>query len=543
MTRSRPVDTLCRMDHCIVAFPNRSPWLLTAFNDGYSPLDYLWSRVALLPVSSVTVVLPRGTSPEEAAAIGKGNPAANAHTIILESHAAGDALDQIDRAVAAEVEHLLWVDGDGPFLSLALTRYLDQLHRRSWSDYTFGDGFPQGYGSQVIRRDILGILARLAADRDISWSRTTVFDALSIDINAFDIETEAATEDYALLRAGLTADTKANYILCRRMVERGVITFQDRPGSRAAAESPHVPDPYAERFRDDQEPILQELLRNPPILRTVPRYCRMQITSSFSQYPSYTPWRDTSREEMAPALFADIMEELKALSPEAVVALGYRGEPGLHRNLPQIVRIMERYDQIRFYVETSGVGWPEEHVAALVEAGVSGPHPAAVIVELDAAREDTYEHVRGHGFHEAVEFVHRMGAALPGRVYAQATRMRENEWELQEFFRYWSGIDGVKPLIQKYNSFAGREPDRSVADLQPLERVPCRHLERDLVILSDGRVVRCQQDLDNEMVYGKTPGESLVEIWERGALDYDAHVLREYPRLCEKCDEYYTINA
>jgi spiro-SPASM protein len=189
-------------------------------------------------------------------------------------------------------------------------------------------------------------------------------------------------------------------------------------------------------------------------------------------------------------------------------------------------------------VETSGLGWNDEALAA-----IEAPVVRAVIVELDSIDPGQYEELRGSGYDEAMATIERMRHVLPGRLYVQATRMKSNEWDLQKFFSHWDQIEGVTPLIEKYNSWAGRLADRSVMDLAPLERIPCRHLQRDMVVSLDGTVPRCFQDLDGDGTRGNLFSGSISAVWNAGEDEYAAHVRGEYPSLCRKCDEYYTFNA
>lgn len=541
------------MDHLILAFSQLSPYLDLAFPGGQTPRQEVIER--LLGISRgtvpVTVVLPAGNDsrqndphwadPQRAGSVFPDSW----QVLFLEDLSAAASLEAISRALPRDAGHLTWVDGDAPFFSPALTRYLQELHSRSWCDYTFADGFPQGYAPQILRRETLPVLAALAGGKDLSWSRTVLFDTISLDINAFDIETEAACDDYALLRLSLTVDSRANYLLCRALAEEGL----GKPW-----EPPQVLDPFRERFPDGDDPLLQRITEDRLLGRTLPRYIQIQLTTRRAQTPLFLPpvpgapstedGREGSPEEahrdMSPETFGAILDEIATVAPEAVISLGYYGEPGLCPRFSELLDALERVPRARVYLETSGTGWSRENREALLAR-----HNLleAVIVEVDAAREETYQALRGPGWEEVQSFIGEIGQTLAGRIYVQATRMTDNEWELQDFFRHWQDQPGLTPLIQKYNSCAGVLPDRRVADLSPLERVPCRHLERDLVILADGRVIGCLQDLQAQTIRGVCPRDSLVAIWDQGKDDYGRHLRQDYPEICRKCDEYYTINA
>lgn len=530
MTRSTPVDTLQGMDHLILAFSCATPYLNRTFPDGNTPLDHLQHRLDLLGDNSMTVVVPEDFETDHLKHL------SSPHDLqVLSGTDAASALRRISESLDSNADnagdHCIWIDGDAPFFSVPLLFYLYELHRRSWCDYTFGDGYPQGYAIQVVRKDTLEVLASLAESRGLAWSRTTLFDALSVDINAFDIETEAAQDDYALLRCSVTVDTRANYLLCHKLAAHGVVAPQHGPTE---------PDPFTERFQERDDPLIRSLRENPILRRTAPRYYPVEITEKRSQYPPYQPWRPQDNpRDMTPDDLQAILQAVVLETPEATLAIGYRGEPGMHGELRAIRDVVQQYASFTVLLETSGVGWTIPNLEALRDwTSLDG-----IIVELDAANSDTYLQLRGPGWDEAHGFIEQCRVSHPDRVYVQATRLVDNEWELQKFFKHWNEIDGTRPLIQKYNDFSGRLPDRRVADLAPLERVPCRRLERELIIRVDGRVTRCYQDIDADVVRGTLPQDSVETLWERGEDDFRRHIQKDYPEMCRKCNEYYVFNA
>ncbi len=529
------------MDCVILTFPEFSPYLSVAFPDGSTPLDYVVSRVGELARDrsgglSVKILHP-GVIPED---INRALPNEWPRIAVpgVDRPSGQDALESLYNTVTDEVEHLLWIDGLAPLWSVSLARHLLNLHRKSWCDYTFADGYPEGYAAEVLRRDILPTLAALAESKGILWTRKLLFDTLMVDINAFDIETEAAREDYSLLRASLTVNHRGDYLLCRQLAAEAAQAGQ--PPVQAA-------------FLEEEDQILRALLHQGQTLRTVPRYLQVQVTRSMTSVASFSPWKGdvsalsdpsaslypTAAGEMSPELFGTLLDQLHELSPEATVSLGYRGEVALHTRLPELLSHLDRLPRGTFFLETSGVGWGGANRHALLETS----RLSAIIVEVDAARKETYETLRGPWWEEVQQFIADVVQAHPGKVFVQATRIGDNEWELQEFFRHWNDTAGATPIIQKYNDFAGQLPDLKVADLSPLSRCPCFHLQRDLVVLHDGTVPRCFQDLSGEVTHGRVGDNPLLELWQRGAGEYQRHLEQDYPELCRRCDEYYTFNA
>jgi spiro-SPASM protein len=539
-------DTLkpCRyskgsMVHLVVAAPHSSPYLDTAFANGYTPLEYVTRRIATLRTALET----EGGSSVSVHTIGPPGgrlPAVptNWMPVVPEVADASGVLAALHAVLPPDEGPVVIFHLDAPFVDLRLTRYLLRLHNESWCDYTFADGYPQGFAPELLRRGVLPVLAELA--KNLPWTRSALFDALSRDINAFDIETEAASEDYALLRLSLTVDTRSNYTLCRRLTEVTDVAADPAEANLS------VPDPGTERFPDDGSAVLAALRDDPSLGRILPYYYQIQVTDEMVQRPSYLPWSEAEwapsspgeGTHLSPARWKELLAAIAQFSPEATISIGYRGEPALHPDLPALIAAAADHPGISLYVETSGLGWNDEALAA-----IEAPVVRAVIVELDSIDPGQYEELRGSGYDEAMATIERMRHVLPGRLYVQATRMKSNEWDLQKFFSHWDQIEGVTPLIEKYNSWAGRLADRSVMDLAPLERIPCRHLQRDMVVSLDGTVPRCFQDLDGDGTRGNLFSGSISAVWNAGEDEYAAHVRGEYPSLCRKCDEYYTFNA
>jgi spiro-SPASM protein len=202
------------------------------------------------------------------------------------------------------------------------------------------------------------------------------------------------------------------------------------------------------------------------------------------------------------------------------------------------VRAAGRRPGIRLLVETSGVGW---RPGVLERIAADAVQPPTWIVSLDAATAPVYGRLRGDGFAEAAATAAELLRLFPATTHVQAVRMRENEDDLESFWRDWKARTG-RVIVQKYDDFAGTLPDRKVADLSPLARFPCWHLRRDVAVLLDGTVPLCREDLRAASPLGNAFRDDLAEIWARGARVYDRHVAGDLPDLCRRCDEYHTFN-
>lgn len=421
---------------------------------------------------------------------------------------------------------VLYLQGDAPFVDAELTDTLMELHRRYRAEYTFADGYPPGFAPELLAVKTLPNLVGLATKHDVPADRDGLFAVIQKDINSYDIETHLSPVDLRAYRFSPVCDSKRNALSAERLWNLG---------ARSAADTVRL------------------LPEHPELLRTVPAFMWVQLSEGCPQACSYCPYplmvgdpRKLSGY-MPADRFERLMADAEALCDDLVVDVSLWGEPSFHPDFQRIADAVMARPRFTLIVETSGVGWADgvaESVARKAGARVQW------IVSLDDDDDGGYRALRGEGRDEAIAFAERMIGVSPGNVHAQAVRMRDNEPRLEAFYRGWKKR-GDKVIVQKYDSFAGCLPDRTVADLSPLDRLPCRHLARDVAVLMDGRVPTCKHSLvrgaDARLEYARIAGnafeDGLESIWNRIGEWYERHLASDYPEPCGRCDEYHTFNA
>ncbi len=452
---------------------------------------------------------------------------------------AAELLRVMQAEIAAEPDseeeshlYLLW--GDAPLLDTGLAEKMYSNHCRYFSDYTFADGYPRGLAPEILRKTALPQLIELAERHAVPAGRDFIFDVVQKDINAFDLETEVAPEDQRVLRVSLTADTRRNFYQLTSIIEAG---------------------------GRDAESVQRVLSEQPELLRTLPAYINVQISEGCPQACSYCPFPHIGgdilhkRGEMPLERWNELIGRVEEFCGDAVIGVSLWGEPALHSHFVHLAEAVMERPSLSLVVETSGVGWsmpvlqelgrrfgPLAQDTSSENEGAPAGTRLSWIVALDADEKNMYSRLRGPQWEEARATVDLLQKLFPGSVYVQAVRMRENEEQLDSFYRYWKQQEGVEPIVQKYDSFCGVLPERKVTDLSPIKRFPCWHLKRDLSILIDGSVPMCREDLENRHTLGNIFEEDIETVWKRGAAYYRNHIDREYPELCRSCDEYYTYN-
>jgi spiro-SPASM protein len=425
---------------------------------------------------------------------------------------------------------------DCPFLDKALTAEIVSTHEKYSAEYTFADGYPYGFTPELLDKGSALILAELSRTTQqklggAAVKRNSISMLLKTDINSFEIETVLAPRDWRLYRFEFECGTKAGFTACRALYT----SFST--GNM------------------DPEKLSETAASLETVLKTVPGFYNVQIESRCSGTCTYCPYPDEFEKKygfkpssdnscrMSLAKFKLLVAQMAELSVKAVVSLSAWGEPLLHPDFIDFVKVVTEQEGLSVMVETDGMLVTEELCRTVKE--IAGTK-IIWIISLDAATEEMYRKMRGGNatLSQAVASIPVLERYFPGNVYPQLVRTDINENELEKFYRYWKddkSPSGGRLIIQKYDSFGGLLPDCKPADLSPLERNPCWHIRRDMTVLSDGSVPVCREYMFNNIV-GNVFTEELASVWERMTQYVLKDMNGQYDEKCRKCDEYYTFN-
>lgn len=443
-------------------------------------------------------------------------------------------------AESAGFDHVFIARANTPFLDADFARALYDKHRRYAAEYTFADGYPAGLSPEILARGILPMLERLSSESTLPVTAGAVFDTIKKDINSFDIETDIAPADLRHLRLDFACDTRRNFLLCESFDGITAANYADFVRDRAAS------------------------------LRTLPAYYAVQVAGrcpsacAFCPYPAFS----LSGKGRSPGIgcaertdfmptenFARLIGKIAAFSEDAVVSLSLWGECAYHPDIARLVKLVLDHPSLSVLIETTGLGWTSESIAEIAAACASaaprenGQNPVNWIVSLDAAGSATYGSLHGfsdasdadRSLREALFLTEKLVSLFPKAVWPQMVRMKENEIELETFYRFWKEKNG-QVIVQKHDHFCKTIDDRRVADLSPLARHPCWHIKRDMCILLDGSVPACREDLYATRNCGNALSDGLDAVWAAMGAVYERHASCDYEGMCGACDEYYTYN-
>lgn len=438
------------------------------------------------------------------------------------------------------VDFVLFSFADLPFMRINLTQKIIFSHIEYNAEYTFADGYPYGLAPECICMDTVAILEKLSSTTfesqgKKSVSRSSIFDFLKLDINSFDIETVIAPVDYRLARISLDCATKAASVSCKQVYDSKVYEFDD-------------------------EKMCDLIVNDVQVIKNLPSFYELSITEKTNIKSIYIPLSlqkdkeiENEKIDMKDEDFYNLLEKIQDFSESAVISFSAFGECLLHPSFFDFSKKVLEKQQFSLLIETDGLSWTEETCIRLKEIieqnkdklPFEGFEKLMILIRIDAFSSEIYEAIHGNKdlFEVAVRSVSLISKYFPGCVYPQFVRMDINECELESFYRYWSSVEnpsGGKFVIQKYNSYCKALPSRKSADLSPLQRNPCWHLRRDIVVFADGRIPVCKSQFDSKI--GNAFSDKLKDIWKKLDCEVAAHIEGKVCEKCGLCDEYYTYN-
>lgn len=259
------------------------------------------------------------------------------------------------------------------------------------------------------------------------------------------------------------------------------------------------------------------------------------------------------RGPIEPDLIRRIVEEVGRYD-DAQITLGGFGDPLCHPRFVEILEAMRSSmhgEQAPYglAVRTAAADLTDAHIDAMIRYGVD-----VLQVFLDAWSPDLYGRLQSPSDPAAVSLENvrrRIDRVTAKRQEAMSvvpivlptmTKARENVHELDDFHDGWLRRIGAV-LVDGYTHHAGQVDDRRVMSMAPPQRVPCRRIGSRCVVLADGRVAMCDQDLNGRHVVGSLAEESLERIWCGSRFSelraaHHAHRFAPNP-VCAACDEWH----
>lgn len=228
---------------------------------------------------------------------------------------------------------------------------------------------------------------------------------------------------------------------------------------------------------------------------------------------------------------------------DRLLVLGGHGDPLLHPDFPQVCQAARAAGICGLAVKTPLVELPEPALEALFVARVD-----LIQVLLDADSPGTYATVHGRdAFQTVISNIERVLNLRKERLSPQPivvptiTRAAPTLHEIEPFYDRWIRVAGWA-VIEGYAEFGGKLGPDSLLSAVPSFREPCRRLSRRLMLLADGTVSTCDQDVAGRQPLGEWRSTAIRECWQGNAHQVlcAAQARLDFAALpvCQACKEW-----
>ncbi|HZZ44590.1 MAG TPA: radical SAM/SPASM domain-containing protein [Tepidisphaeraceae bacterium] len=346
--------------------------------------------------------------------------------------------------------------------------------------------------------------------------------------------------------------------------------LQDQPGKDAIAReccSP-VPTPVARttrRFKLDSFRQVQRMERtfeslNGQLARTgaeqlvhmanndleadeMPREITLELTTTRHTKPIWSPVRygNFSRPMMDVSVAAKLFEQLSEY-PDTRVTFAGVGDPLLHPELLEILRLAREAGLQSLHLETDLVKIEPDLLKGIIQTGVD-----VVSFHVPAMRKETYEKIMGvdaflevmENLKQLVSIRHELRRGVP-IIVPTFVKCRDNLHEMEGWYDQWLKVISSAVIVAP-TGCGNLVPAESVgiSRMAPPQRRACSRLWSRLMVLSDGSVTRCEQDIHQPTAIGKVGERPIKELWADMNRLRTEHRNQQWSGPCANCQEWH----
>ncbi|MBI4023338.1 MAG: radical SAM protein [Verrucomicrobia bacterium] len=264
----------------------------------------------------------------------------------------------------------------------------------------------------------------------------------------------------------------------------------------------------------------------------------VEITNTCNLACVMCPRQNMKRKarHMSREMFAEI---IRANHPHLeFVSLNGFGEPLLHPNLIECLEVCRKHG-VSAGISTNATQLDEEMALSLLACP-----PNQITIAFDGVTRETYESVRkGARFDAVLENVARFLRLRQTRrakthVVLQCICMTETKHEVRKFRDFFAPYRFDAIRIRQL-THSGKE--RSDTDYRN-RSCSCYWLWNEPMVLSDGTVVPCCQDVNAELALGNIQQQPLARLWQEGTIRElrrkHAAGERDSIPICRACNMY-----
>jgi len=413
-------------------------------------------------------------------------------------------------------KHLVRVYADAPFVDASVVTEMIEVHEKYLAEFTYSENIPSGLSCEIFSAELV---------RDIpaeGEKRLQLSQVIRSNINQFDVELYYKGPD----------------IRDKRITFRG----------KDERERRFMTDLHAKIGRFPAYAELRKLIEeNCGLLYAAPSYLEIEVTGNADTEALYS-WRKgvkKLRGDMPSSMFMKIISDMRTFGLPYSVCFGGSGDPLCNPSFFEMLEAARNENLVRnIFIETDGTRCDANFTGYLARVNDSR---ITIIVDCSGYDEKSYSAIYGREGFAAVKtniiaLRDAMGANAKN-LHIQLMKIRETEPFIDAYYDFWES-EKVQIILQKQNTCLGAIEDRRYYDLTPLDRIPCWHLQRDLFIMSDGKVGFCKQDINGTYSKWNVADSALGEIWNarKDIFLNDYKGKRSVSPDCSACDEWYTFN-
>lgn len=413
-------------------------------------------------------------------------------------------------------DNYIKIYSDSPFIDYSIVKEMSDIHIKYAAEYTYSENLPEGLAPVIISADLIKTLPDEAHEK---------LEPLEVmvkkNINQFDVELYYKGPDIRDKRISFRMKSKRDF----RIMEN-IYNLENK-----------IPV---------YESIRELIDNNPEVLYIAPSYYEIEITSD-SDTDTICSVKDkkNTNAEMPQDVFSNIIDEAEEFEMSYTLSLGGHGDPLNH---PQFYSIMDKALGStlleRIIIETFGTRADDNFINYIESKNDDRIH---IIFKLNGYNSDTFNRVQSGGdfdqiYSNLLKLKNHFGE-YSDKLYLEILKINETEDFLDQYYDHFEK-EKINIILQKQNVYLGESEDRRYYDLSPVDRIPCWHLQRDIFILSNGKIPFCKQDFNALNCSAEIGEKTIKKIWQERKEyfldDYKGNRCKNPD--CSVCDEWYTFN-
>jgi len=273
---------------------------------------------------------------------------------------------------------------------------------------------------------------------------------------------------------------------------------------------------------------VKEYIEGKEFLSSIPKILNLEVTNFCNLNCPICVAKSTRKQGFLDLnLLNKIIKENEKVLRNQFIWLHFNGEPLLHPRLSEIIRILKKAG-VKTRISTNATLLNKEKSLEIMRAGLD-----YIVFSVDGSTKETYEKIRrGADFEEVEDNIFgflgiKKKKKFKTETQIQIIKMKENEKEIKPFIKKWKKTDIDYINVKSFSTRAWQaEEIREHVNTMGLSKLknrihhrsPCFYLWETLIILWNGEVVACCQDLKGDLKIGDLKKENLMEIWNNHKL-------------------------